>query len=55
MADFASQMEKAIPSGTKSEIEVKFFVEKFFNRFTAFSGPKKTELLKRLVRCRDHA
>ncbi|MCX6823849.1 MAG: hypothetical protein NT085_01880 [candidate division SR1 bacterium] len=55
MESFSKEMQKAIPTEKQdSESKVKFFVEKFFNRFNAFSGTKKTEFLKRLVRCSQH-
>jgi hypothetical protein len=38
MESFSKEMEKAIPSEPDvSEVKVKFFIEKFFNRFPGFS------------------
>ena len=55
MESFSKEMQKSIPTGVeKSEAKVNFFVEKFFNWFATFSWTKKTELLKRLMRCSQH-
>ena len=55
---FFADMKDAIPGKkvTSSE-EVKFFLEKFFNRFDEkwFSLNNKTTLIKRLKRCQQHA
>ena len=38
MESFSKEMQKAVPADKKSsETNVKFFLEKFFNRFNAFS------------------
>ncbi len=56
MKSFSQNMEKAIPDKKLSEANVKFFLEKFFNRFgeRGFSGNSKTKLLKRLYYCIQH-
>ena len=54
MEDFSQNMKKVIPGGVVTQTQAKFFVEKFFNRFSVFSWNNKTELLKRLTRCQQH-
>lgn len=56
MKQFSENMEKAIPKNKLSATNVKFFLEKFFNRFGEkwFSGNAKTKLLKRLFYYKTH-
>ncbi len=53
MRAFCENMEKAIPGTEPSEANVKFFLEKFFNRFEGrgFTWTKKVDFLKRLHWC----
>lgn len=56
MKRFSEKMQNAIPSqAIGSQEKVKFFLDKFFNRFgEKFSWTKKIELLKRLKYCQEN-